>query len=516
MAEMFALEPDVEKRVHPHALKRLKEWKADIIREVPHIERASMDELNTDVNKYLSDEEKIKFRKSQNKIEDWLKKCFDIGSGYSDYPYTTYIIDPMIEMKRLFKRAYKLKDYERKRIAVLEALSPPISDAKVYLDADDYLKFEESIPGAIDAYLEHKKENNTDGRSFKYRYLCRTINDRKEQEELLKAADSKARDFSRSLRKEIGKIESLLHPDKQNIKEYFSEHVSDPRYLGYNFSDLLTEEQKHDPITRIREIIDDKLEKLISADLKDYICWKHMVYMFLLPSASYSCDIVPSMDFYFDAYSIIKVEVYVKPGHKAFGEYIYPICQIEKNESDADNSSFTVLKDPEFIGYAYYCLTPNDLDRIFWQVIPLSLVVGLMDDETEPAGSTIIEASDDELVYKIKNHKRDICISSSFVNYLKQIGGIDEMSAIGIISNKVAHIIKRKLDQLAAEEKASLLIMEQNTARIETTGKTTKKAMAYRLFKKGKLPSSPEVKALGMHKSTRYKYYRQWEADDKP
>ena len=147
--------------------------------------------------------------------------------------------------------------------------------------------------------------------------------------------------------------------------------------------------------------------------------------------------------------------------------------------------------------------------------MPLSLVIGLMNGEAEPAGTTIIEASDDELVYRIRNHERDSCISSSFANYLKKIGGIDEMATSGIISNKVAHIIKGKLDQLVAEEKTSLLIIEQTAKRVEVAGKKTKKAMAYRLFKEGKTPGSPEVRALGIHKSTRCKYYRQWEADGK-
>ncbi|MFC1846451.1 hypothetical protein ACFLYS_00120 [Chloroflexota bacterium] len=87
------------------------------------------------------------------------------------------------------------------------------------------------------------------------------------------------------------------------------------------------------------------------------------------------------------------------------------------------------------------------------------------------------------------------------------------MIEVGVISEKIADIATRKLEQIATERKA---INQQNTQRVYTSGKTTKKAMAYQLFKEGKMSSSPEVRVLGLHKSTRCKYYRQWEADGKP
>jgi len=86
--------------------------------------------------------------------------------------------------------------------------------------------------------------------------------------------------------------------------------------------------------------------------------------------------------------------------------------------------------------------------------------MGLMNGKVEPAGTTIIEASRDDIAYEVKNHKYDVCISSNFTNYLNKIGDIDKMSEMGIISHKVAHIIKEKLDKLAAEENASLLTKE--------------------------------------------------------
>jgi len=46
----------------------------------------------------------------------------------------------------------------------------------------------------------------------------------------------------------------------------------------------------------------------------------------------------------------------------------------------------------------------------------------------------------------------------------------------------------------------------------EEKERDSKKARAFQLFSQGKGPSSPEVKALELHKSTRFKYYNQYRA----
>ena len=41
--------------------------------------------------------------------------------------------------------------------------------------------------------------------------------------------------------------------------------------------------------------------------------------------------------------------------------------------------------------------------------------------------------------------------------------------------------------------------------------KQTKKAKSFQLFSKGKTPSSAEVKATGLYKTNRYKYFYEWQ-----
>jgi len=78
------------------------------------------------------------------------------------------------------------------------------------------------------------------------------------------------------------------------------------------------------------------------------------------------------------------------------------------------------------------------------------------------------------------------------------------MVTMGIMTEKVAGIVKSELGGLKVGEKASL--SEEKLKRTDT-----KKANAFQLFNEGKGPTSPEVKALGMRKSTRFKYYNLWQ-----
>ena len=110
MAEFLVLRSDDEKRIHPHALERLKELKDDIIQEVPQLDQLSITELNKDAETYLSNEEIADVNRYKNTITKWIVECMDIGSGYSRIPYDECVIHPMLEIKRLIKTIYERKE----------------------------------------------------------------------------------------------------------------------------------------------------------------------------------------------------------------------------------------------------------------------------------------------------------------------------------------------------------------------------------------------------------------------
>lgn len=123
---------------------------------------------------------------------------------------------------------------------------------------------------------------------------------------------------------------------------------------------------------------------------------------------------------------------------------------------------------------------------------------GLLSDQAKHPGITVTAAADGMTTYKIPKFKEEVTIPDSFAGYLRSIGSIDEMVSMGIMTDKIADIVKSESVELEVEQKTSLS---------EEKGRDSKKARAFRLFTQGKGPSSPEVKTLGLHKSTRFKLY---------
>jgi hypothetical protein len=140
----------------------------------------------------------------------------------------------------------------------------------------------------------------------------------------------------------------------------------------------------------------------------------------------------------------------------------------------------------------------------------------LWEAEVEPKGVVILESSEEVTGYQIEGFEDDIWLPETFMSYIKQMGNIDKLIDVGIISKKATGILKKKLEQLDSVKVFSLTNNQPLLLPVATPGKITKKSLAYQLFKEGKVATSPEIKALELHKSTRCKYYNQWLADGKP
>jgi len=199
----------------------------------------------------------------------------------------------------------------------------------------------------------------------------------------------------------------------------------------------------------------------------------------------------------FDIFAVVEAGVWLKTGQKNFGDYIFKFpWREEKGYS-------VLLQEPEFLGYYYFVLAPEDLGGfVFWGSIPLALLKGLLNGESKPRGITISAAADSMITYKIPKFKEEVNISDSFAGYLRSIGSFDEMVSMGIMTQKVASIAKNESGELEIELKASLL---------EEKGRYSRKARAFQLFSQGRRPSDPEVRALGVKPETTYRYHQEWE-----
>jgi len=457
LAGIFTLSSEDQNKLNSCALKRLNDWRTDIVRTVPQLEQFTIDEINADVNAYLDDVEKGTLEKNITEVAEWLRTCMDIGTGYSDYPFSTNIIGPMLRIKSLLIKVYERKterarkeqqkrEEEHRWQIAFKALNPPLQNARIYLNPNDYKAFEGSIHGAVDAYLAKGGSYVSDSGAETYCQWCSTIRNRQEEKQRGKVAERKSWEYNHALSEEVEKLRSMLYPEKQNPEAYFEKKIVDLRYMGQSFDHLLSDDEKQSLDTVVNRITSVKLGELASHIYHQFVDWEYQVSYFLLPRADYSFENVPCLDFSFDVFAIVEAEVWLKPSQISFDEYMFTLPQIE-HKCGPYASYFTELKEPELLGYHYLLFTPDDLGYLFWQTIPLVLVAGLINGETEPTGTTVLGASGAETVYSVQNSDEEVTIPESFMNYLKEVGGTDQMMAIGILDEKVANIVNNSLKQ---------------------------------------------------------------------
>jgi hypothetical protein len=224
-------------------------------------------------------------------------------------------------------------------------------------------------------------------------------------------------------------------------------------------------------------------------------CWRSFS---LLPSADYILKEVPCLSFIFDVFAVVETGVWLKPGQKKFNGYVFDFPWREEKESSS-------VKTQEFLGYHHVVLTPEDLGGwSFWQDIPLVLLKGLFSSESQPSGTVIISASDDDMIYEVEGFGEEVEIPTKFAEYLERIGSIDEMVGMGVMTEKVGNIVKAALVELEGKHKIPPA-GEKNRRR------DSMKERVFGLFDEGKRPSDSEVKASGIKPTTVYRYYQDWE-----
>jgi hypothetical protein len=185
LARLFNLTPEDERMLNSHALERMNDWEARILRKTP---RLDIQEITADLDTYLHDNERVEFNKSLAAIIRWLSGCMDLVSRYFFHPYATWVIDPMIRVESLIMRAYQRaeverqkKEYEDRWCAAFVSITPPVDDAKKYLNDTEQEAFTLAVGKAIEAYLEKGEEYMADVRSFDYGWWLKKIKVRKEE-----------------------------------------------------------------------------------------------------------------------------------------------------------------------------------------------------------------------------------------------------------------------------------------------------------------------------------------------
>lgn len=354
MIEILSLKSEDKEKLHSYALKRFNDWHDSILCKAPQLRQLTIEQISADLNTYLHDNERVEFNKCVTDITEWLSKCMNTGDRHSPYVYATWVITPMLRVESLIMKAYQVKEAVKKWNAACKAVNPPLSDAKMYFSDEEYDEFIRAAQQATQVYTEKGEGYLDDLRSFDYLWCLEKIRGRKEKERQKIAANAAAQEYNRRLNEGKTRLKALLCPTRKDHQAYFKKQVRDRRYAGQNFSRLLSKQEEQDFDKVLVEISRRRVEELVSTDFRPFIaseCWRSF---FLLPSADYILEEVPCFSFIFDVFAVVEIGVWLKPRQKKFEGYVFDLPWKDEKE----NSS---IKTPEFLGYHYVVLTPEDL-----------------------------------------------------------------------------------------------------------------------------------------------------------
>jgi hypothetical protein len=507
MVEILSLKPEDEQRLHSYALKRLNHWRDRIMREAPQLRQLSIDQLSADLNAYLHDNERDELDNCLDDITRWLSGCVDTGDSYFPYAYDTQVIAPMSRVESLIIEVYqraeaerRKKEYDDRWRAAFVSIKPPVDDAKKYLNAKEHDEFILAMGKAIDTYLEKRTAYLADARTFDYRWWLNKIQERKKKEAQELQATNKAIEYNHRLNQEMANLTARLDHKQRDLGSYFRSRIQDRRYTSHNFDYVLSKKDQIDFDDTMVSMANKRLEQLCPEDLRQFIVLPSRYYRryYPLPSASYSFEEVPSLDFSFDVFAVAYAEVWLRPANISLDGYEFLLPWIK------DEDGLPLLKKPKFLGYYYSILRPEDLGGyVFWDSIPLVLLKGLLNGEARPDGCAILAASDSDTTYRVQGFGGEVDVPDKFAEYLKSIGSMDKMIDMGVMTEKVGNIVKAALGELEVKHKIP-------PAREKAGRRDSMKERVFRLFDEGKRPGDPEVKALGIKPNSAYRYYQEW------
>jgi hypothetical protein len=507
MVEILLLKPEDEQKLHSHALERLNDWRNRIMREAPQLRQLTVEQLGADLSAYLHDNERDELDSCLNDIKKWLSGCMNTGDGHFPYAYDTQVIAPMSRVESLIMETYRRagaerrkKEYSERWQAAFLSIKPPVDDAKKYLKAKEHDEFILAMGEAIDTYLEEGTAYLADARSFDYRWWLNEIQERKKKKAQEMQATNKAIEYNRRLNQEIANLTARLEHKQRDLGSYFRSKIQDGRYTSHNFDYVLSKKDQINFDTTLVSMANKRLEQLCPEDLRQFIVLPSQYHRryYPLPSASYSFEEVPSLDFSFGIFAVAYAEVWLRPVTISLDRYEFLLPWIK------DENGLPLLEKPKFLGYYYSILRPKDLGSYaFWRSIPLILLKGLIDGEAKTDACTISAASDSVTSYRIQGSKKTVDVPDQFAEYLKSIGSVDEMIAMGIMAEKVGKIVKAALGEVEGKHGAP-------PAREKAVRRGSLKERVFQLFDQGRRPSDPEVRELGIKPNSAYRYYQQW------
>ena len=334
------------------------------------------------------------------------------------------------ELEKYLKILCQMEEYKRRDVAAIEAISPPVSDAKAYLDDDEFKSFQNSISRAIDAYLDQTEAEKLYcpelwlEYSPEYTRWLSIIRSRKEKATNSKSAQMEYGQYINRVKRLIVEVKSRLTTEKP-VRFIYPKYIKP--YMPDQWCELELPTKQE-----VQDWAKMKIKEIVPVEVGDFIKWKCSHKIFALPAANYQMLGIPCLMWTFTVWLLAALNLYIT------GESVYK----------------------QFRGIGYHLELPNEVLGNFylgpaeWDILegfstPITLLVMLSEGKIEQDGIEIIAHESPITTYEVKGYDGEpIEIHDLFRQFLKDVCKYKPLShgllAAGMVDKTTANLIESK------------------------------------------------------------------------
>jgi hypothetical protein len=351
------------------------------------------------------------------------------------------------ELEKYLKIICQMEENKRRDVAAIEAISPPLSDAKSYLDDNECKSFQNSLSHAIDAYLDRTESEKLYcpelwlEYSPEYTRWLSIIRSRKEKAANKKSAQVEYEHYMNSVKRLLSEVRSRLATEKPPRFSY-------QKYITPYMPDQWCELE----LPAEREVQDwarTKIKEIVPTEVGYFIRWKCNNEILALPSANYEMLGIPCLMWRFTVWLLVTLNLYIT------GEIVY---------RQFHGISYPVKMPDEDLGYHY--LGPVEWDTLEGLSTPITLLTMLSEGKIEDDGINIIEHDNKITTYEVRGYDgetveihdlfrqfvMDVCRGKSLSRGLLAAGMVDKTTASLIENNAMVCPTKKEIIQVEQEE----------------------------------------------------------------
>jgi len=368
-------------------------------------------------------------------IACYLAECRNKANKENPPPLPS---DAFKELEKYLKIMCQLKEDRRSDATAIEAISPPFTDASKYLNEDEYKSFQNSLSGAVDAYLAQTQMEKFYCPKLwlefspEYAHWLSTVQSRKEMTVNSKRAQVEYDQYMNDIKRLLSEVKSRLTAEKP------------PRFIYPKTIKPYQPDQWCELELPVKQEVQDwartKTKELVPTEVGDFIKWKYSYKILTLPTANYQMLGIPCLTWTFTVWFLITLNLYVT------GEAFYKHFR---------GISYPVKLPNEELGYYY--LGPVEWDTLEGFSTPIILLAMLSEGKIEHDGIEIIAHDRSITTYEVKGYDGetieihdlfrqfviDICKGKSLSHGLLAAGMIDKMTA-SLIENKALVPLNKK------------------------------------------------------------------------